>query len=69
MNRQVKDFLVIGGIFGLIGLAVAGGVCGFLLNNVYLIVAITLGAGVGFALLGIGLKYLLTSFEHRTWCY
>lgn len=61
--------MVIAGIFALIGFAVGGGVSGFLLSNVFLIVAITLGTGVAFALLGVGLKYILTSFEHRTCCY
>lgn len=66
---QVRDFLVIAGIFGVIGLAVGGGVCGVLLSNIWLIVALTLGIGVAFAIIGVALKYILTMFEHRTWCY
>lgn len=65
----MKDYLAITGIFFAIGLVVGGLVSGFLLRNVYLIIAGTLGAGVVCAILGIALKFLLTSFEHRTWCY
>lgn len=65
----MKDYLVIACIFGIIGLAVGGGVCGALIRNVYLIIALTLGTGIGFAIIGVGLKYILTAFEHRTWCY
>lgn len=51
------------------GLAVGGGVCGALLSNGYLIAVGTLCTGIGFAIVGVGLKYLLTAFEHRTSCY